>query len=271
MALQATADFYQLERMVADFELAASDSPTGEAVALDADRLWFMGHSHGASGGALALSQSLVTRGGVFGGLGGGVTKSLLERTSPAPVADALGVLFGDLQSDGASDVGEVHPMMGLLQHYHHGTDPLGVADQLFFRPHEGIPAKHVLLLWGLGDTFAPDSTIQSLGGAMRASLAFPYEEKFPGVGVEQTPITGNWGGTTGVIADYIPDEYDGHLVFFLHPGARHQANHFIGTGVCSAYASDEFCAQCAGLVSDSCACCQPAAQQSIPSVVSIP
>jgi len=90
-------------------------------------------------------------------------------------------------------------------------------------------------------------------------------------VGVEQTPIVGNWGGVTGVIADYIPDEYDGHLVFFLHPGARHQANHFIGTGVCSAYASAEFCAQCAGQVSDHCICCHPAAQQSIPSVVSIP
>jgi len=271
MALQATADFYQLERLVLDLALGASESPTGESIGLDPTKLWFMGHSQGASTGVLAFSQSLVTRGGVLGGLGGGVTKSLLDRTSPAPLGDALGVLYGDLQGDGASDVGEVHPVMGLLQHYFLATDPLGIADQLFFRVPEGNLSKHVLLQWGLGDTFAPDSTIQSLGGAMRASLAFPYEEKFPGVGVEQTPIVGNWGGVTGVIADYIPDEYDGHLVFFLHPGARHQANHFIGTGVCSAYASAEFCAQCAGQVSDHCICCHPAAQQSIPSVVSIP
>ena len=69
MALQATADFYQLERLIADLAVEAGDSPTGEAIDLDPARIWFMGHSQGASAGLLSLSQSLVTRGGVIGGL----------------------------------------------------------------------------------------------------------------------------------------------------------------------------------------------------------
>jgi len=156
-----------------------------------------------------------------------------MNRTNPAPLGGILGLYFADIRPSGLSRVDQNNPIMALLQHAAGPADPLAIAEKLLLSPTELTPAKHVLLLWGVGDTYESDVSVKSLASAMRLAQIEPFEEKIDGVITASAPLSGNWPvGMTGVVSDHVPVGYDGHFILQSHPDARRQAVQFIGTAI---------------------------------------
>lgn len=233
--LQSVGEFFQLEKFSTVVDWTTESSPTGKALKFDLDHLYVYGHSVGGTAGLVAGSQSLNVKGFVVGGVGGGLPLSLMERTNPQPLPALLGLYFADLRPSGESRVTQNHPLVSLLHHLAGPADLLSVAEQLFVSPPELTPAKHVFLVWGIGDTFVGDSSVKSLASAMRLTQVEPIEDKVVGVVSAPAPATVTWPlGITAVISDHVPVGYDGHFVLQQHPDARRQATQFMGTAVSS-------------------------------------
>jgi len=231
--LQAVAEYFQLERLVSSVNWSSEESPTGQSIKFDLSRVYLYGHSIGAKSGLVAASESLLTQGVVMGGIGGGIPLSLMNRTNPAPLGGILGLYFADIRPSGLSRVDQNNPIMSLLQHAAGPADPLVIAEKLLLSPTELTPAKHVLLLWGVGDTYESDVSVKSLASAMRLAQIEPFEEKIDGVITASAPLSGNWPvGMTGVVSDHVPVGYDGHFILQSHQDARRQAVQFIGTAI---------------------------------------
>jgi pimeloyl-ACP methyl ester carboxylesterase len=233
--LQSVADWFRVSELARTLTLPASVA--GAEVRIDPTRIYFVGHSQGSTSAPafLALHESPATA--IFSGAGGGLTLSLLNKTSPVDVASAIGFVLGDVDSSGKSRVGEHHPALNLIQLWFDTIEPLNFAPLLFFQPPGGLPPKSVLHVWGNGDTYVPDETARSLASAMRAVQAEPYAEKVGGTNAEEPPFSKTWsaGGVpvTGAVTDHAPDaDYDGHFVMFRNPDAIRQARQFIGTAI---------------------------------------
>jgi pimeloyl-ACP methyl ester carboxylesterase len=230
--LQAVADAFSQEQLAAAFDLDAALSPTNERIALDPNALYFVGHSQGATTGIPYLAHSRRVRAAVLSGAGGGLSLSLLHKSSPVNIAAGLGVALGDVTPGGASRVNDHHPVLGLLQHYFHVADPLSHAFSVVREPPEGAMPKHVLHIWGTADTFSPDPTIKALAGAMRLTQAEPAEDPVPGAPIVTPPLRETTGTATAVVTDWPPDGYDGHFVVTNNADARRQVRGFLFSAV---------------------------------------
>lgn len=232
-AYQAAADQFQLERLASQFSWSATDSPTGKAVKFDPSQLYFMGHSQGASTGFMYVAHSHRLRGAVLSGAGGGLSLSLLHKQSPTDISAALGFGLGDVRPSGESRVTDHHPVMGLIQHYFHGVDPLTHAQYVIREPAEASYPKNILHIWGIGDTYTPDPTIKALAGGMRVAQATPLDDPVPGAAQVDLPVRGTHTGITAVVTDWeTGGNYDGHFVSFRNEGAKRQIMQYLGTAV---------------------------------------
>ncbi|MGH7293757.1 MAG: hypothetical protein ACRELB_02435, partial [Polyangiaceae bacterium] len=82
---QGAVDFVQLARLFTETRLTvpASVSRTQAAIAFDASKVLFIGHSEGGLDGPLFLAADAQTLGGVLSGSGAMITVALLEKTKP--------------------------------------------------------------------------------------------------------------------------------------------------------------------------------------------
>lgn len=235
--LQSVADWFRVERLARTLELP--DTMTGAAIKVDPAQIFLTSHSQGSTSAPAFMAHSVHTRLALFSGAGGGLTLSLLGKTSPVDVPGAIGYVLGDVDATGKSRVTEYHPVLNLVQHYFEAIEPLTYAPSIFFEPRPGVPPKHVLHIWGFGDTYVPDSTAKSLSAAMRAVQAAPYEAKIGGTSSKDPPFSKTWvvdsKWVTGAVTDHAPDgDYDGHFVLFRNADAIRQAAQFLGTAVTS-------------------------------------
>jgi predicted esterase len=217
LRLQAAVDAVQALRMAqaGPLEVPGLAAP----VALDPGKTVYMGHSQGADAGLMAGALSDGAAALVLSGAGGYLTDRVLRQTSPFAVADGFSLLLDDA-------VDHNHPYMTLWQTYVDSVDPVNYARLMYARPIAGVAAKHVLAIWGQGDTYVANSSSNALVQVMRLPVAVPVVEDLS-TGTVARPVSDNkataQGARTAACFQYEPDGpdgYDGNAVALLHEGA---------------------------------------------------
>ncbi len=197
----------------------------------DPARIIFLGHSQGATTGALAVPQDPNLHAAVLSGVGGGLTLSMLYKKEPVDIPAALGVLLGETDA-----VNDFHPLLNMLQMYFEPVDPLNHAPLLGRDVPEGVTPKHVLVTVGSGDSYTPNVTSEAYVRRAGMPVLDPdiLNFRIPAV---PAPATENRSvaetKVTQVAVQYAPEgEADGHFVIFEHARARKDVLDFIATAI---------------------------------------
>ncbi|MBT8493961.1 MAG: acetylxylan esterase, partial [Deltaproteobacteria bacterium] len=186
----------------------------GLSVDIDPDNVFYFGHSQGSNVGIPAIALTDRVAAAVFSGAGGFLTQSLLSKTSPVDVPTGLSLVLGE-------ELATSHPVMVLWQTYFDPVDTTNYGPLLY---QTGDVPKHVLMTWGIGDTYSADPTLESMAeSALLGSIAIAGNE--PDLPEVVRPISGNVTGQgnepiTAVVIQYQPDDYDGHFVAQRNPQA---------------------------------------------------
>lgn len=196
--------------------------PDGSTLPLDPERIALFGHSQGGLVLGLAapfLDAPATTL--LLSGAGGGVAITLLERTEPLEIGP---LLAGVLQLPAEEEFTELHPVAGLVQWLSEVTDPINAAPFWSQRggQWEGQPARHVMHVSGLLDTYTHHRTAEALataGGLDVRAPAASWGEGWDLAGVEELapPIAGNRVGFDGQAVTAVIDQWadEGHGVVF--------------------------------------------------------
>ncbi len=230
---QAAADLFALQYLVERAAVTALDSPTGSEIRFDPDNIYFMGHSQGSQGGPLYASYEPHLRGVVLSGAGGGLALSIVNKTQPVDIASAVAYVLtdGEKESVSASD-----PFLTLLQMYVDPIDPLNYGRMLFVEPPEAVPAKHVMMSYGYGDSYTPEPCQKAFAQVASIPAANPYPGDLSyGLKVSY-PVSGNRSSgdedvTVGLFPA-LPEDYDGHFVMFRDADLSSKLTEFLGTAV---------------------------------------
>jgi predicted esterase len=218
-ALQSAADLFVIARALPG--LAAN------GVTIDARKVTLYGHSQGGNAGALAYGYEPTFGAAVLSGTGGTLTFSLLGKKKPVDIAAGVPLLLGDPKVD------EDHPVLGLMQMYFERADPVNLGHRFFLDPPTGVPARHVLHVFGTGDSYAPVQTQRAFAQAAGFPELMPVIDDHLPVKVA-APVKGDVGGgaVTAVQAQYQPGNYDGHFVSTEHADARRLIRQMLGSFV---------------------------------------
>ena len=223
--LQGAAETSAIITFVEGLTFDAENSPTGEAIRLDPNNIWFLGHSQGGTTGPLALPFEDRVRGSVFSGAGAGLSLALLGKTSPVNSPAAVRLVLGE------SNAGDSHPAINLLQGYFDPVDPHNFARRMTNRfITDRTWRQHIFQPIGLGDTFTPPDTLRVMANSLQVTFADPLVEEWD-VNTAPLPITANSSDFTVVGKQYTADGYDGHFVLFRNEAARNDLSIFLGTG----------------------------------------
>jgi hypothetical protein len=243
---QAAVDVVQQGRLFTEGHLAvpANVSRTQSAIAFDAARVLFVGHSEGGMNGPLFLAADDQARGGVLSGSGAMITIALLGKTKPSPsVAQAVRVFLGLVHPDEAAELNLFHPTLNLAQTIIDPSDPIHYARNLVEEPRPGFAPKSVYLSEGVfpdgtGDNFAPPQGIEVHAVALGLPLEAPGIHAIPeaawgGLLDADVPTAGLSGDlangrASGVLAQFEPPPgTDGHFVAYNVPAAHEQIGAF--------------------------------------------
>src|SRR5450432_3146500 len=223
--LQGAADILQAFR-VAGLTVDAATSPTHTAIAFDATKLTFFGHSQGSTSGELAMAVSDAARAVVFSGAGSFLTHSLLDKTSPVNIAAGMTFLLAEpLDAD--------HPVLTLFQSFFDRSDPLSDNPLIILRPPGKLASKHVFMSMGQKDTYTPQSTLDATAASMGLQRGAQLLDGPPAQ--TDRPVSLNAVGGDGVkrtagVFVYAPGDYDGHFVSLQNPAAVADWSAFVQT-----------------------------------------
>jgi len=150
---QAAIDTILLSRMIEAhrFDLAGGATRSGRALALDPERIYFFGHSHGGLSGTLALAVDPRLKAGVISGMSGVIVETILRRKDPADLA----VLAANLLNIDVADLDSFHPALNLMQMLVDATDPVNYT-RYWLKPRGDVPPKHVFVTQGTLDAASP-------------------------------------------------------------------------------------------------------------------
>ena len=242
--LQGAADQLSLVRLVSAFDLTAEQSG-GDAIKLDPASVTFFGHSQGSTEGSLAMPYADGIKAVVLSGNGAALKFSLINKTSPVNVAQALPFVLQDPSLAVPGAVPEMHPVLSILQQWIDPADPLNFARVITRAPETGHTAKNVFQTYGLGDTFAPPATLREyviagLLDVVAADSSAPKPDQILGLKAAPSGVFGNVTVanvkyTLGV-RQYGPAKGDdGHFVAFSVPSANADVVRFLSSAVSSA------------------------------------
>lgn len=144
-------------------------------VAVDPDRILFLGHSQGGLVGAMAAPfVGDRIRAAVLSGAGGGLSLTITDRTEGYDIPELLRSV---IDADDDEVIDEFHPVIGVLQWLTDVTDPLNYAPWWFARdPYWETAPLHVLMTEGLLDGYTPYRTTEALAAAGRVPVLEPAE-----------------------------------------------------------------------------------------------
>jgi hypothetical protein len=228
-ALQGAADQLGLARFAAELDVTVESTN----IRVDPDRVYFFGHSQGATHGSLALPYSTTYGASVLSGNGAGLAESLVSKQSPVNIPALLPVLLADPNL--GTDQARLHPVLGLLQQWMDVADPLSFAQQVSNVPDDPPLVRSVFATYGLGDTYSPPRTLA--GFVLAGQLALvdnsgvdqddPVSELTP----VEAPLAGNSNGATVGFRQYEPaEDSDGHFVVFDVARANEDMVRFFAT-----------------------------------------
>ncbi len=235
---QSAIDTLTLSRMVAagSFTFSAMDTIAGVEVALDPDRIWFFGHSHGGLSGALVLGVDKHIQGGVLSGAAGVLIETILRRKDPLDLA----VLVSSVLGTDLSVLDTFHPMLSVVQTLVDATDPINYA-RFWLEPGPGGLAKHVFVTEGTEDHASPSVGTDAMAAAAGLPLLLPLAKvsdahELLGMAPLDAPVALNLGDAeaprTGALGQW---QGGSHWVAFYNDEARAMWNTFfrtIGEGV---------------------------------------
>lgn len=212
---QGAVDVLQALRVaqVAPFTVGAAG-----AIDLDSARTYFFGHSQGANMGIEAVATSDLAPAVVLSGAGSVLVEGLLRKKSPVAAKAGLELLLGE-------PVGGGHPAMVVWQTFYDPIDPINYAPMLVKRPPAGVASKHVAEVWGKGDTYAPESTMNNTAIAANLVAAEPIVSNI-GLSADTRPVTPARLGGDGQQRLAALFQYDGGAAF---------DGHFVSTRVAAA------------------------------------
>lgn len=220
-AVQAAGDLFAVARAIETFSAGG--------IKLDAGKIALYGHSQGGNAAANAAGYEPLYGAVVLSGTGGGLILSLLHKMKPVNVALIIPLVLGE------ASVSERHPVLNLLQMYLDRADSVNFGRRLFADPPAGIPARHVLQIYGTDDTYSPVETQRTFATAAGFDIVGPVLDPVDMMDIAGMhrrpalagPARGNFaapGGkqVTAVEAQYKPSgNYDGHFVSTGHARAR--------------------------------------------------
>ena len=214
---QNAAEVFAMVRLTRGIDIAAEDSPTGSAIKVNPDKVYFFGHSQGGTAGALALPYEPDVSAAVLSGTGGGLVLSLLNKTNPVNIPAGVAIALHD------PAVGSNHPVLNFIQGYFDAVDPVNYAEYIGARQiEEQTTPRHVLHTIGLGDTISPIPTLEAFSTGLRGAVIAPLYEPFESRTVDavEPPVSENAavgdGRYTVVSRQYRPAAGDdGHFVVF--------------------------------------------------------
>lgn len=220
--LQGAADLHSLVRAAATL---GTVSDGGTNVTLNVSKVFFWGHSQGATEGALFLSTVSPVPGAVLSGEGGGFYQSLLTKTNPVDIKDVLWIALSESQP---GDVNGYHPVISLLQTWVDPVDPIHFA-ALDVVPPTATSPRDVFQPSGTKDTYTPGAV--QIPFASEGGFAFVdpiIDAKVTTVPFAQGNVTVGSVTGTAAIRQYTPDTYDGHFVAFKNAQAKTDLTKFL-------------------------------------------
>ncbi len=213
---------------VARFATALGGPTDAGLPPLDASRLVFWGHSQGATEGAMFLAFDRTTEGALLTGASASLTDALLSKRAPVNIADSMWLALGEASPDA---VDMFHPVLSLLQGWTDPVDPINFARDVVTVPASGalpVHRRHVLQLWGKGDTFTATPVQETFAAGAGLALVGP-EVDLTDLFDTVPPVQGNANGKTAAVMQFAPaGAYDGHFVVYQDPLAQHEGAHFI-------------------------------------------
>jgi hypothetical protein len=245
-AAQSAIDEVQRARLFTETHAAipASASHTGEEIRFDPNNVMFFGHSQGGLNGPLYLAIDDSARGGVLSGSGAIIMITLLEKTEPEPsIASLVANVFLALTPDEQDELDVFHPALMVAQSIVDAIDPINYARMTVWEPRPGFRPKSILMTEGIrpdgtGDSFTPPRGTEAQAVAMGLPLMLPAQREYPQLGygaapaveIPATGLSGNLadGMASGVLAQWAPEEDDGHFVVFDIAPARRQVALFL-------------------------------------------
>jgi predicted esterase len=229
---QGAVDLLVLERFVEAFALAAGDSPTGDALRFDPERIFAMGHSQGGLTVPLMLPLAKHVKGAMLSGAGASIVASILYKTAPTDIP-ALARAFLALQPDEPLDV--FHPVLALVQAFSDVSDSTNYLPYLY--RWEGGRGVDVWATQGLLDTYAPKPVTDVLVTALGLSPLDPLVEPVEGLTLRglsalPTPLRANVESASGgtFTAAYSQYPNDDHFLIEDDPEAEAQLRHWFET-----------------------------------------
>ncbi len=230
-SLQATADYFQLARLVTNFSWEADGSPTGDEIRFDPENLLYVGHSQGANTGVPFAAYQTELKSVVLSGVGGLLIETLPNKENPYDLSNAIAVGLADPFLD------RWHPMLNLVQALGERSDPVNFASQVVKMPYEGYDAKDLFHAYGIGDTYTPDTTQYALARAFRIDQITNGNDPLESIAGANLPLSSNeYVGdhlVTAAVVVYAPEgDADGHFVIFDLEDARSQYTEFLATAV---------------------------------------
>ncbi len=239
--LQGAADVLSVIKFAQSGSLASAQDTGESSINVDPGKIYYFGHSQGATHGSMGIPFSDVM-GTVLSGNGGGLAEALVNKTNPVDIAGALPFLIQDAYEEEPGvfklRMGSKHPVLSLLQHYIDTSDPINFGPLFTVRPEGARGPKHIFQTFGLDDTYAPPLTLASFIYAAELDLAEhpsgvnPTGDNALRLVPASEPVTQNFtlesDTVTAVCRQYEPEAgADGHFVVHDVPEANHDAISF--------------------------------------------
>jgi hypothetical protein len=220
---QSAADSIQLNRFIANLQIPANVSPTGQVITFNPSRRCFFGHSQGSETGPGFLATDPTPGAAVLSGAGGHFGLGFLGKQNPKVLGLTPLQLIEFYAGTQPGELDVFHPITTLVQMFIEPAEPLNYAPFFFRRPFPGNPRKNIFMSEGIGDTYSPNESADALAVALGVDLVTPKLRDEPdlllsGRSIIDPPVTNNVtfgdGSVTGVLLQYTPVT-DGHFVLF--------------------------------------------------------
>ncbi len=228
-ALQGAIDFYSLVFWAESFNSTLGGT---EPWKFDATKLAVLGHSQGGTTGPLFLAHEPKIGAIVLSGAGGSLVQSLLKKTNPVNIPAALKIVLAELES-----VGDDHPVIHLIQTWFDAADTMHYAPMITKEPPKETPGRHLLMLYGQGDTYTPPATSRILADRLGLEVVAPAldtgkGQAYDGITVIPAPVALNKivseNPVTIAMTHYAPTDYDGHFVLYRNDAAKAHVGAFL-------------------------------------------
>lgn len=222
VTVQSVADVLGVLRAARALDVAAASSPTSNPIRFGPVVLF--GHGQGAAAVSIAAPRTNVD-GVVLAGHGGSFLDLFPTKTRFASTFAVAPIVLGESPLAGS-------PVLSLLQSALDAEDPVAHAEALV---RSGATAKkHVFMVYGQGDSFAPAPTQAAYALAAGLGVAAP-----PGSVTNADPIQPTTlpvpaganvaGGTfTAIVRQYAAPGSDGHYSAFVDPNAVADVDRFV-------------------------------------------